>query len=191
MFQWTPGRSPSPHPPGGRPTARASVNRHPHWDGGGTRLTEEVVELDAAGHPRAVLGKQLAPGPGLPPAEPGRATTEPPLVTTPEIPPPARATVAVTTNRLAESGERLPGRRRLASPLAAPTPHHPAHRVSRSRVRCARRPRCPLCRRGVGGHVTVAATPERRVDGEPLVGLGGGQLACWPSGRSPPEAGGL
>jgi hypothetical protein len=82
MFQWTPGRA-SPHPPGGRPTARFR-ERVLLWDGGGERSTEEVVELGAAGHPRAVLGDQLAPGPGQPPAEPGRATTAPPLVTTPE-----------------------------------------------------------------------------------------------------------
>jgi hypothetical protein len=35
--------------------------RPPLWDGGGKRLTEEVVELDAARAPRAVLGEQLAP----------------------------------------------------------------------------------------------------------------------------------
>lgn len=44
----------------------------------------KVVELGAAGHPRAVLGEQLAPGPSQHPAQPGRATTAPPLVTTPE-----------------------------------------------------------------------------------------------------------
>jgi hypothetical protein len=186
MFQCTPGRAPSPHPPGGRPTARASVNGYPYGTKAASASPEEVVELGAAGHPRAVLGEQLAPGPGQPPsrawegddrAAPRHDARDPPL---------ARATVSVTTNHLAESGERLPGRRPLASPLAAPTPHHPAHRVSHSLVRRTRRPRCPRCRRGAGGHATVAATPERRVDGEPLVGSGG-QFACWPADGHHPK----
>src|SRR5918995_1336637 len=36
------------------------------WAGGGKRPTEEVVELDAAGHPGAVLGEQLAAAAGQP-----------------------------------------------------------------------------------------------------------------------------
>jgi hypothetical protein len=52
--------------------------RAPLWDGGGKRLTEEVVELDAAGHPGLFWVNSWLPVPVSPPAEPGRATTAPP-----------------------------------------------------------------------------------------------------------------
>jgi hypothetical protein len=130
--------------------------------------------------PRAVLGEQLATGPGQPPGRAWEGDDRAALDTTPEISPLAWAPVSVTTNHLAASGERLPGRRPLASPLAAPTPHHPAHRVSRSLVRRTRRPRCPLCRRGCGWSGDYCRHAERRVDGEPLVGSGS-QFGCWPA----------
>jgi hypothetical protein len=189
MFQGTPGRA-SPHPPGGRPTARASVNGYPYRMKVASASPKKSSNSAPPGTPRAVLGDQLAPGPGQPPAESGRATTAPPLVTTPET-------------------RRWPGRPSRSQPTASLSResacqavghwlHHSLlqlrttgpSRLSLSLVRRTRRPRCPLCRRGAGGHVTVAATPERRVDGEPLVGSGG-QFACWSSGRSPPGAGGL
>jgi hypothetical protein len=67
MFQWTPDRAPSP--PGGRPTARASVNGHPY----GTEAASASPKKSSNSMrraPRAVLGEQLATGPGQPP---GRA----------------------------------------------------------------------------------------------------------------------
>src|SRR5918993_817318 len=42
------------------------------WAGGGKRPTEEVVELDAAGHPGTVLGEQLAAAAGQPVSRPGK-----------------------------------------------------------------------------------------------------------------------
>src|ERR687897_788387 len=42
------------------------------WAGGGKRPTEQVVELDAAGHPGTVLGEQLAAAAGQPVSRPGK-----------------------------------------------------------------------------------------------------------------------
>jgi hypothetical protein len=105
------------------------------------------VEL-ALGERPVVVGRPVDQD-DLDPAAPAMA---------PDDPAAGRTTDSVMTDRLAGSGQRLPGLQPPASPLAAPTPHHPAHWLSLSLVRRVRRPRCPLCRRGTGGHVTIAAT---------------------------------
>jgi hypothetical protein len=101
---------------------------------------------------------------------------------------PARATVSVTTNRLAESGERLPGLRPLASPLAAPTPHHPGPSASPFAGWPCSAAALPTVSAGCGWACDRCRdAPEGRVDGEPLVGSDG-QFACWPAdGHNPKQ----